>query len=128
MDTNERYLKLQSELMALADRVQREYSDNKHYHDELKYTIEHLQRIHNEIAEAQRNNMTIVSSVDKEQAIQGEKNSNIFYQLEKLEERLEELERNSDKKDDNTRQFVEKIIMLVIGGLVTWLFSALQAK
>ena len=55
-----------------------------------------------------------------------EKNSNIFYQLEQLERRLEELERTSEKSSDNTRQFVEKIVMLIIGGLVTWLFNVLQ--
>lgn len=127
MDINERYKNLQAELIKLADKVQRDFSDNERYHDEIRYTIEHLQKIYNEISELQRETGSIVSSLDKDQAIQGEKNSNIFYQLEQLERRLEELERNSEKSNDNTRQFVEKILMLVIGALVTWLFNVLQS-
>lgn len=126
MDINERYQKLQSELLNLADKVQRDFSDNERYHDEIRYTIEHLQKIYNEISEIQRETSSIVTSLDKDYAIQGEKNSNIFYQLEQLERRLEELERNSEKSNDNTRQFVEKVLMLLIGGLVTWLFNILQ--
>jgi len=125
MDINERYQKLQSELLTLADRVQRDFSDNERYHDEIRYTIEHLQKIYNEISELQRETSSIVSSLDKDQAIQGEKNTNIFYQLEQLERRLEELERHSEKSNDNSRQFLETVLMLIIGGLVTWLFNVL---
>jgi len=126
MDLTERYEKLQSELLSLADRVQRDFTDNDRYHDEIRYTIEHLQKIVNEINTLQREAGSIVSSLDKDHAIQGEKNSNIFYQLEQLERRLEELERNSEKSNDSSRQFVEKVLMLMIGGLVTWLFNVLQ--
>lgn len=126
MDTNNRYKELQDELMSLSERIQKDYSDNERYHDEIKYTLEHLQRIFKEIQESQRNTSSIVSSLDKDQAIQGEKNTNVFYQLEQLERRLEDLERNAEKSNDSTRQFIEKVVMLIIGALVTWLFNALQ--
>lgn len=126
MDVNERYKQLQSELMSLSEKIQQDYSDNERYHKEIKYTLEHLQRIYDEINTLQRNTTSIVTSLDKDQAIQGERNTNIFYQLEQLERRLVDLERNAEKGNDNTRQFIEKVVMLIIGALVTWLFSAIQ--
>lgn len=68
----------------------------------------------------------IITVLDKDMAIQAEKQSNVFYQLGQLEKRIEELEKNDDKSSENLRGLVEKIFMVIIGALVTYVFSMLK--
>ena len=126
MSEYDRFEEIYKELVELSSKFQKDSSGNDRYYNEVKSDIETLKRLYGEIGELQRTHTTSITALDKDTSIQEEKNSNIFYQLEQLERRLEELERTSEKNSDNTRQFVEKIVMLIIGGLVTWLFNVLQ--
>ena len=126
MSEYDRFEEIHKELVELSSKFQKDSSGNDRYYNEVKSDIETLKRLYGEIGELQRTHTTSITALDKDTSIQEEKNSNIFYQLEQLERRLEELERTSEKNSDNTRQFVEKIVMLIIGGLVTWLFNVLQ--
>lgn len=126
MSEYDRFEEIHKELVELSSKFQKDSSGSDRYYNEVKSDIETLKRLYGEIGELQRTHTTSITALDKDTAIQEEKNSNIFYQLEQLERRLEELERTSEKNSDNTRQFVEKIVMLIIGGLVTWLFNVLQ--
>lgn len=126
MSEYDRFEEIHKELVELSSKFQKDSSGSDRYYNEVKSDIETLKRLYGEIGELQRTHTTSITALDKDISIQEQKNSNIFYQLEQLERRLEELERTSEKNSDNTRQFVEKIVMLIIGGLVTWLFNVLQ--
>lgn len=122
-ETNEDYERIRKELLELADRVQNGELATSASNDDFKRTIESLQRYYDILNEGKRESEAIIASVDREQAIQVEKNTNIFYQLGQLEKRITELERNKDESSEKTKDMIEKIMMLVIGGLVTYVFS-----
>lgn len=122
-ESNEDYEKIRKELLELADKVQNGELNNSANNDDLKDTIESLKHYYDILNEGKRESEAIISSIDREQAIQVEKNSNIFYQLGQLEKRITELERTKDESSEKTKDMIEKIMMLVIGGLVTYVFS-----
>lgn len=121
----EDYDRIRRELLALADRVQNGELANDTSTREIRQTMESLKRYYSELSEDRNEQEAIISSVDREQAIQVEKNTNIFYQLGQLEKRISELERTKDESSEKTKDMIEKIMMLVIGGLVTYVFSLL---
>lgn len=73
-----------------------------------------------------RDMINSITVLDKDMAIQAEKQSNVFYQLSQLEKRIEVLENKGDKTNDNLRGLLEKVFMAIIGGLVTYVFSMLR--
>ena len=103
MSEYDRFEEIHKELVELSSKFQNDSSGNDRYYNEVKSDIETLKRLYGEIGELQRTHTTYITALDKDVSIQGEKNSNIFYQLEQLERRLEELERTSEKNSDNTR-------------------------
>lgn len=117
------YADLHKQLLSLADTVQDSERDNKDYQKQLAKSIEEIKNIQQRLEKDQENNNRIAATLDKDQAIQGEKNSNIFYQLEQLEKRISELETTIQKNDDYTKKFIEKIVLLIIGSLIPWVFS-----
>lgn len=117
------YADLHKQLLSLADTVQDSGRDNKDYQKQLAKSIEEIKSIQQRLKKDQENNNRIAAILDKDQAIQGEKNSNIFYQLEQLEKRISELETTIQKNDDYTKKFIEKIVLLIIGSLIPWVFS-----
>ena len=121
----EDYDRIRRELLALSDRVQNGELANDTSTREIRHTMESLKRYYSELSEDRNEQEAIISSVDREQAIQVEKNTNIFYQLGQLEKRISELERAKDESSEKTKDMIEKIMMLVIGGLVTYVFSLL---
>ena len=121
----EDYDRIRRELLALSDRVQNGELANDSSTREIRHTMESLKRYYSELSEDRNEQEAIISSVDREQAIQVEKNTNIFYQLGQLEKRISELERTKDESSEKTKDMIEKIMMLVIGGLVTYVFSLL---
>ena len=76
----EDYERIRQELLELADRVQNGELTSNAKNDDFKKTIESLQRYYDILSEDKRESEAIIASVDKEQAIQVEKNTNIFYQ------------------------------------------------
>lgn len=67
--------------------------------------------------------MSIVQALDKDQAIHAEKQSHLFYRVEQLKRELEVLEDRGEKGSNRQRDLVEKALMAVLGGLLTYIFS-----
>ncbi|AHJ87575.1 hypothetical protein Bp8pC_145 [Bacillus phage Bp8p-C] len=70
----------------------------------------------------------IVFSLDKDIAIQQEKQSHLYYKMEQLQKELELLESAGDRKSDKQRELIEKALMAFLGGLITYLFSMISGK
>lgn len=70
----------------------------------------------------------IVQSLDKDFAIQLEKQSHLFYRVEQLNKELELLEAKGVKDSDKQRTLVENALMAFLGGLITYLFSLISSK
>lgn len=68
----------------------------------------------------------VVSDLDKNAAIQSEKQSHLYYRVEQLQKQIESLEASGEKTDDRQRDLIEKALMLFIGGLISYLFSLAQ--
>jgi chromosome segregation ATPase len=91
------------------------------------HEMETLLRDHKNDAQELRNVinelMNIVQSLDKDMAIQTEKQSHLFYRIEQLQKELDALENRGEKGSDRQRDLVEKALMAVLGGLITYIFS-----
>ena len=68
----------------------------------------------------------IVNSLDKRIAIHEEKYAHLTYQITKLEETISALEGVNDKEYDRKRAIVENIFMVVLGAIVTYVFSSFK--
>lgn len=123
---NQEYHDIRRKLDELSDKVQSGAFSSVESKRVTGESIEALKKVYDEVMSLNRETRTVVSSLDKEQGIQTERNTNIFYQLGQLEKRVEELERNEGKSSDNMRGLIEKVFMVVIGGLITYVFSMLQ--
>jgi chromosome segregation ATPase len=95
-------------LKHIEDRLQ----NNDNATDELKGIINELKGV--------------VTSLDKNAAIQDQKHSHLFYRVEQLQKEIELIEDKGAKKNDNQRALVEKAVMAFLGGLITYLFSLLK--
>lgn len=71
---------------------------------------------------------TIVQSLDKDMAIQLEKQSHLFYRVEQLQKEIESLEEKGIKSSDKQRALVENALMAFLGGLITYVFSLVGGK
>lgn len=65
----------------------------------------------------------IVQNLDKDMAIQAEKQSHLLFRIEQLQRELQVLESRSEKGSDKQRALIENVLMAVIGGLITYIFS-----
>ncbi|QIW88659.1 hypothetical protein P59_061 [Bacillus phage P59] len=70
----------------------------------------------------------IVQSLDKDMAIQLEKQSHLFYRVEQLQREIELLEQKGVKSSDKQRALVENALMAFLGGLITYVFSLIGGK
>lgn len=70
----------------------------------------------------------IVQSLDKEVAIQAEKQSHLYYIVEKLQKEVELLEQKDVKTNDKQRTLIENMLMAFLGGLITYIFSTMGGK
>lgn len=123
---NEEYFEIRRRLDELSNKVQSGELSSKDAKTETRESIDSLKKIYEDVMSLNTDTRNVISSLDKEQAIQSEKNTHIFYQLGQLEKRVEELERHDDKSSDNMRGLIEKVFMAVIGGLVAYVFSMLR--
>lgn len=71
---------------------------------------------------------TIVQSIDKDTAIQAEKQSHLYYQISQLEKTVDSMKGNNSKEVDRKRDLIEKIFMAVLGASITYIFSMLKQK
>ncbi|AFQ96311.1 putative membrane protein [Bacillus phage vB_BceM_Bc431v3] len=65
----------------------------------------------------------IVKDIDKNMAISEEKQSHLFYRIEHLEQELEELEEKGEKGTDRQQKLIENALMVILGGLISYIFS-----
>lgn len=65
----------------------------------------------------------IVRDLDKGMAIQSEKQSHLFYRVEQLQKEIEIIEASGDRTQDKQRDLVEKALMIVLGGLISYLLG-----
>lgn len=68
----------------------------------------------------------VVQSLDKEVAIQAEKQSHLFYRIEQLQIEIALLEDKDDKANDKHRQLIENTLMAVLGAVLTYVFTLLK--
>lgn len=68
----------------------------------------------------------VVQSLDKEVAIQAEKQSHLFYRIEQLQAEIAMLEDKDDKANDKHRQLIENTLMAVLGAVLTYVFTLLK--
>lgn len=71
---------------------------------------------------------SIVQSLDKEMAINIEKQSHLYYQINQLEKAVSGLQGVDSREIDRKRDLVEKIFMAVLGATVTYIFSMLRQR
>lgn len=65
----------------------------------------------------------IVKQLDKDLAIGTEKNAMVYLQLEILDKKIEELKKSYKSKDDKKRESTEKIMLLVLGAILSFIFN-----
>lgn len=98
--------------------------EDKLQHGEI--TRNGIQEDNVELQNAVKELKDIVNSLDKRLAIHEEKYSHLTYQLTKLENTITALEAVNDKESDHKRDIVENVFMMVLGAVVTYLFSFLK--
>lgn len=65
----------------------------------------------------------IVQDLDKGMAIQAEKQSHLFFRIEQLQRELEVVESRGEKGNDRQRALIENALMVILGGLISYIFS-----
>lgn len=83
--------------------------DQENSASELKHVVEELKGI--------------VQNLDKDMAIQAEKQAHLLFRIEQLQGELKVLETKSEKGTDKQRTLIENALMAVLGGLITYIFS-----
>ena len=81
---------------------------------ELKHVVDELKNI--------------VQDLDKGMAIQAEKQSHLLFRIEHLQKELQALESKNEKGNDKQRALIENALMIVLGGLITYIFSLASSK
>lgn len=99
--------------------------EDKLQHGEL--TSNGIREDSEELQSAIKELRDIVNSLDKRLAIHEEKYSHLTYQITKLENTISALEAVNDKETDHKRDIVENVFMMVLGAIVTYLFSLLKS-
>lgn len=95
--------------------------EDKLQHGEL--TEKGIKQDNTELNNAVSELKDIVNSLDKRLAVHEEKYAHLTYQITKLEETIDALEGINDKEFDHKRDIVENIFMIVLGAVVTYVFS-----
>lgn len=65
----------------------------------------------------------IVTTLDKDLAVNVERQTPIYIQLERLDEKVKELAESTKDKDDKKSERVEKVLLLVLGAIVSFVFN-----
>lgn len=112
------------------DRIERDIRNSDVSYRDLSAAIENLRNIIKEIQddteEDGKEYLAVMTSVDKELAIQGEKIANVYYQLDQLDKRVSALESDSSSGSDKEKEAMSKVLMLMLAALATQIVNALQ--
>jgi len=66
---------------------------------------------------------SIIHDLDKDLAVNSEKQSAIYVQLDRLDDKIEELKNNTKSKDDKKKDTTEKVLLLVLGAILSFVFN-----
>lgn len=66
-----------------------------------------------------------VKDLDKDIAIKQEKQAQIYIQIERLDEMIKDIKTTSTTKEDKKKDVVEKILLLIIGAIISFVFNRL---
>lgn len=66
-----------------------------------------------------------VKDLDKDIAIKQEKQAQIYIQIERLDEMIKEIKTTSTTKEDKKKDVVEKILLLFIGAIISFVVNKL---
>ncbi|AAX92258.1 hypothetical protein QCF18_09715 [Staphylococcus aureus] len=72
-----------------------------------------------EVAELRK----MIVSIDKDVAVNSEKQSAIYVQLERLDEKISELAESTKTKDTEKKDTTEKVLLLVLGAILSFVFN-----
>lgn len=100
--------------------------DNKSDYKDLKRVVDSLKDIVERVEKGTAGNKDVIVSLDKDTALISEKLVFIFFRLEQLQKELESLDGQNTKQDDKSKARMENIIMLILGGVVTYFFSLIK--
>lgn len=64
-----------------------------------------------------------IVELDKKSAISEEKMSHIMYLMGSFKEQLDMVQKSGNKMNDKSRDLVEKVLMALLGGLITFIFN-----
>ncbi|ARQ95819.1 hypothetical protein qdsa001_63 [Staphylococcus phage qdsa001] len=100
-------------LVGQVDKIKDKIQDGS-YIDKNTY-----KELENEVDELRK----MVVSLDKEVAVNSEKQSSIYIQLDRLDEKIKELTNNTVVKDTRKKDTTEKVLLLVLGSIITFIFN-----
>ena len=65
----------------------------------------------------------VIASLDKDMAIQSEKQSHLFFRIEQIQKEVQSLEGKGEKTNEKHRDLLENALMVLLGGVITYRFS-----
>lgn len=66
-----------------------------------------------------------VKDLDKDMAIKQEKQAQIYIQIDRLDELIKEMKTSTSTKEDKKKDTIEKVLLLIIGGVISFVFNKL---
>lgn len=66
---------------------------------------------------------SMILNLDKDLAVTSEKQATIYIQLERLDEKIKELSESTKVKDDKKRDTTEKVLLLILGAILSFIFN-----
>lgn len=66
-----------------------------------------------------------VKDLDKDMAIKQEKQAQIYIQIDRLNELIKEMKTSTTTKEDKKKDTIEKVLLLIIGGVISFVFNKL---
>lgn len=65
----------------------------------------------------------MIVSIDKDVAVNSEKQSAVYIQLERLDEKITDLAESTKTKDTKKKDTTEKVMLLVLGAILSFVFN-----
>lgn len=107
----EEYENLSNKVETLKENIQTKgYIDNA--------TFKELENRVNSLSDA-------VKDLDKDIAIKQEKQAQIYIQIDRLDELIKEMKTSTSTKEDKKKDTIEKFLLLIIGGIISFVFNKL---
>jgi chromosome segregation ATPase len=102
----------EQEIMDRLKRVEQALQDSKVSDKKLKSVVNDLR--------------DIIQALDKDHAIHAEKFSHLYYRVEAIDKELSKIEGKGDKTNEKQRDLMENALMVILGGVLTYMFSTFR--